>query len=385
MHVFRLIWKNLLRHKLRTILTISGIAVAILAFGLLRTVVTAWHSGVEASAQNRLITRHAVSFIFRLPYAYREQIAKVPGINEVSFADWFGGIYIDQLQFFPRFAVEAETYFDLFPEFIISKEQLIAFQKERNSCIIGRKTADRYNLEVGDIIPITGDIYPGEWQFVVRGIYAGRDKSTDETQMLFHWEYLDERMRQETPGRAGEVGWYILRIENPDEAPAISETIDGLFKNSRAETKTETEKAFQQSFVSMSSAILTSMEILSYIIIGIILLVLGNTMVMAERERTTEYAVLRTLGFSRGFLVSVIGGESLLIALLGCGIGLAATYPLAAMIAENLSNFFPIFNIQPSTVIMVISFAVIVGSLAAIFPTHRAANTRIVDALRQIE
>ncbi len=284
MYAVRLVVKNLLRHKLRTILTLTGIAVAVLAFGLLRTVVTAWHAGVEASAQNRLITRHAVSFIFPLPYAYREKIARVPGVSTVSFANWFQGIYIDERQFFPRMAVEAETYFELYPEFIVSDAELEAFRSERNACIIGRKIAHRYNLKIGDIIPITGDIYPGEWEFVVRGIYDGKEKSTDETQMLFHWQYLDERMKRDMPGREGQIGWYVIQIENPDDAPAISEAVDALFKNSRAETKTETEKAFQQSFVSMSSEIITSLQIVSYIIVGIILLVLANTMVMAERE-----------------------------------------------------------------------------------------------------
>lgn len=385
MHAPRLIWKNLLRHKLRTLLTIAGIAVAVLAFGLLRTVVSAWHAGVEASAQNRLITRHAVSFIFPLPYAYRDKIAKVPGVTAVSFANWFQGIYIDERQFFARMAVDADTYFDLFPEFLISEEELETFKQERNACIIGRKIASRYNLEVGDIIPIKGDIYPGEWEFVVRGVYTGRDKSTDEMQMLFHWEYLDQRMIQDMPGREGLVGWYVVSIEDPDDAARVSEAIDGLFGNSRAETKTETERAFQQSFVSMSSEILASLQLISYIIVGIILLVLANTMVMAERERTTEYAVLRTLGFSRGFLMVVIGGESLLIALLGGGIGLAGTFPVAAMIEDALSNIFPVFNIRPMTVIMALSFAVTVGILAAIFPMHRAAYMRIVDGLRPVE
>ncbi|HEY4644612.1 MAG TPA: FtsX-like permease family protein [Bacteroidota bacterium] len=385
MPVAKLIWKNLLRHKLRTALTVLGIAVAVLAFGLLRTVVSAWYAGVEASAQDRLITRHAVSFIFTLPYSYRDKIEVVPGVTKISFANWFGGIYIDQRQFFPRFAVDTETFFDVYPEFLLSRAELDAFKKDRNSCVIGKKIAERYSLKVGNIIPLTGDIYPGQWEFVIRAIYAGRDKSTDETQMLFHWKNLDERIRQEMPGREGGVGWYIVSIDNPDHAADVSDAIDGLFSNSRAETKTETERAFQLSFVSMSSEILASMEVLSYIIIGIILLVLANTMVMAERERTTEYAVLRTLGFSKGFLAAVIGGESLLIALIGGGIGIAVTFPIVRTIAHFVSNIFPVFNVELSTIIMAISSAVAAGSLAAAFPVHRAANSRIVDVLRQIE
>ncbi len=196
MRILKLIIKNSLRHKLRTILTILGISIAVFAFGLLRTVVTAWNAGVEASAANRLITRQAVSFIFPLPLAYRDQIEKIPGVDVVTYANWFQGVYIDKNQFFARLAVDAETIFQVYPEFLISDEEYQTFLKERNSCIIGQATANQYNLKVGDLMTIEGDIYPGDWQFVIRGIYKPRDKTTDATQMLFHWDYLNERMKE---------------------------------------------------------------------------------------------------------------------------------------------------------------------------------------------
>jgi putative ABC transport system permease protein len=385
MKVFKLIFKNALRHKLRTVLTIVGIAIAVMAFGLLRTVVTAWSAGVEASAANRLITRQAVSFIFPLPYAYRDQIAKIPGIDAVTYANWFGGVYIDKNQFFARMAVDAETNFELYPEFLIPPDQLTTFKRERNSCVVGSDLAERYNLKIGDEMQLEGDIYPGKWSFVVRGIYRPRDKSTDATQMFFHWQYLDERMKQDTPGRAGDVGWYVFRISDPAKAGVISEQVDALFKNSRAETKTETERAFQQGFVASASAIITAMNFMSFVIIGIILLVVGNTMIMSARERTREYAVFKTLGFSAGHLVGLILGESMLISVLGGGLGLFLTYPFIAGFAAVVpKGFFPVFNIEPITIALAASSAILVGLLASMFPIQRALGTKIVDGLRHI-
>src|SRR5512146_839790 len=311
MKVFKLIFKNTLRHKLRTTLTVLGIAIAVIAFGLLRTVVTAWSIGVEASSANRLITRQAVSFIFPLPYAYRDKIASVPGVEEVTFSNWFQGVYIDKNQFFARLAVDANTIFDVYPEFVLSPQELSVFKKEKNSCVIGIDIAKQYNLKIGDVMTIEGDIYPGRWEFVVRGIYKPKYKTTDATQMLFHWDYVDDRMREEAPVRAGDVGWYVVKLGDPSKSAEISEKIDALFKNSPAETKTETERAFQQGFLAATSAIITSMNVLSFVIIGIIMLVLANTMIMSARERTREYAVFKTLGFSAKHLVGLIMGASL--------------------------------------------------------------------------
>jgi putative ABC transport system permease protein len=386
MNVVKLVVRNLFRHKLRSMLTILGIAVAVLAFGLLNTVVTAWYAGVKASNSNRLITRQSVSFIFPLPYTYRDQIAKVPGVTEVSFATWFQGMYVDNRpeHFFPRMAVDPQTIFDVYPEFILPHDQLEAFQKERNSCVIGEKIADEFHLKLGDIITLTGDIYPGEWQFVIRGIYKPRDKTVDGTQMFFDWSYLNERMKQDSPSRAGQVGWYIVKIANAGDAPKISEEIDALFKNSQAETKTETEKEFQQSFVSLSGTILSSLQVISYLIVGIILLVLANTMIMTARERIREYAVLKTLGFTTWHVVGLIGGESLSISIIGGIIGLAATFPAVAGFGAAFPTFFPVFNLEVSTLLLSISFSVLVGVLAAIFPILRVGKMKIVEGLRQV-
>jgi putative ABC transport system permease protein len=353
----------------------------------MRTIVTAWSAGVEASAANRMITRHSVSFIFPLPYSYLAQIERIPGVKEVSFANWFGGVYKDAADFnnfFPRMAIDPEKFFSVYPEFIVPPEQMAEFKKERNSCIVGKKLAVQHGFKVGDIIPVEGDIFPGHWEFVVRGIYAGKDKTTDETQMFFHWNYLDQRMHVESPGREGQVGWYVFTANKPTDMPSIAHAVDDMYQNSRARTKTETEKEFQQSFVSMSSAIVNGLEAVSYIIIGIILLVLANTIVMAARERTKEYAVLKTLGFTKFHIVGLIGGESMLIACTGGALGLLGTFPATRGFAEMFPTFFPIFNVETVTIVMAVSVALLAGIVAAVFPSSRAVRMRIVDGLRSI-
>lgn len=388
MFVLKLVLKNALRHKLRTLLTVVGVAIAVMSFGFMRTIVTAWSAGVQSSAENRMITRQAVSFIFPLPYSCLQQIQDVPGVAEVSYANWFGGVYKDPADwknFFPRIAVDPETYFALYPEFIVPADQFAEFKKERNSCIVGEKLAREQGLKLGDIIPVDGDIYPGKWEFVVRGIYRGKDQTTDETQMFFHWDYLNEQVRKNEPGREGMVGWYVLSVRNAADMPRVAKAVDDRYKNSRSSTKTETEREFQQGFVSMSSAIISSLEAVSYVIIGIILLVLANTIVMAARERTKEYAVLKTLGFSARHIVGLIAGESMLIASLGCVIGLGLTFPMAMGFSKAFPTFFPVFNVETITIVLAVTVAVCAGVIAALFPSTRAVRMKIVDGLRSID
>lgn len=383
MSMLKLIAKNSFRHTLRVILTIIGISIAVLAFGLLRTVVTAWSAGVAASSPNRLVTRQAISFIFTLPYAYKDKIATIPGIDQVSYFNWFGGTYIDKNQFFARVACDPETLFKVYPEYQLSPSEKAKFLSERNSCIVGNETAKRYNLKIGDIMNIDGDIYPGKWQFVVRGIYTPRTKSDDATQMFFHWNYLNERMKADYPNRADEIGWYVIRIKDAGASATISQRIDNLFKNSRAETKSETEGQFQQGFVASSGAIIGAINIMSYLIIGIILLVLCNTMIMTARERTREYAVLKTLGFTGKHLFTFIAGEALIISCIGALIGLSLLIPIVQGFESFLpKGWFPVFNIENSTYLMAGSSALLVGIIASIVPIYRALNTRIVDGLR---
>lgn len=382
MKILKLIFANALRHKLRAFLTVAGIMIAVIAFGVLRTVVTVWDSSVDAAAANRLITRQAVSFLFPLPYAYNEKIKNVDGVKTVSFANWFGGIYKDPSNFFARLAVDPETIFIVMSEFLISDEELQTFKKERNSCVVGSAIAQKYNIKVGDQMVLEGDIFPGRWEFTVRGIYRPKFKNTDATQMLFHWDYVNERMKTESPTRAGDVGWYIVLIDDQNRSAEISENIDALFRNSAAETKTETEKAFTQGFVSASGAIITAMNYVSFIIIGIIMLVLGNTMIMSARERTREYAVLKTLGFSAFHIVGLILGESMVVAIIGGVLGVILTFPIVSGFENLLQGAFPFFFIEPITVILAMASALLTGLIASWFPIHRALKTNIVDGFR---
>ncbi|MFQ5770984.1 MAG: ABC transporter permease [bacterium] len=388
MKIFKLIIKNALRHKLRSSLTVMGIAVAILAFGLLRTVIDAYFTGVEASSNTRLVTRNAVSLSFPLPLAYKEKIESVPGVTRVSYGQWFGGTYIDPKNFFPRFAVEPESYLQLYPEFQITEKEKEDFLKERNSCIVGAKVAAKYGWKLGDTFRIIGDIFPGDWDFVIRGIYHGAEKTTDETRMYFHWKYLDERLSVSAPGRAGQVGAFYTGVESPEQVVRISQQIDKMFANSLAETKTETEKEFLMGFVSMVGTIITAIRIISVVVITIILLVLANTMAMTARERISEYAVLKTLGFRPKHLIGLISGESTFIAMMGGFFGVLLTIYLTNLFAKflstNLGNFFPVFELSFSTFAFSLVAALIVGFAAAIFPTIHAVRMKIADGLRKI-
>ncbi|KAB2921156.1 MAG: ABC transporter permease, partial [Bacteroidetes bacterium] len=212
----------------------------------------------------------------------------------------------------------------------------------------------------------------------------GKDKTADETQLFFHWDYLNERSRETAPWVTDQVGWYIVQIGQPNEAANISAAIDALYANSAAKTKSETEKAFQQSFVSLSGAIITSLEVISYVIIGIILMVLANTIIMSARERIREYAVLRTLGFTAFHVIGLIIGESLFISMSGGALGLALTFPVSSWFGAQFPTIFPVFAVQPSTVVLAALFALAVGLIAASFPAARSARMRIVDGLRQI-
>jgi len=385
MKVLKLVTRNAFRRKLRTFLTILGLALAVMAFGLIRTFINAWYAGARAAAPDRLITRHAVSIIFELPLAYREQLLKIDGVEDVTHASWFGGYYVDPKNFFANFAMDHANWFDIYPEFIVPPDQLEDFNKERNAAIIGQGLADRFGWKLGDKIPLIGTIYPGDWDFVVRGIYTGRDESTDETLFLFRFDYLDERMKVESPDRAGQTGWYALKISDPNRSAQISRAVDSRFDNSWAETRTETEKEFQMSFIQMSSAIILGLRIMSYLIIGVILLVLANTMAMTARERVSENAFMRTLGFEGYHLTGLILGESLFIAFLGGLVGIGLLTLVAGVASEALSQFFPGFQPDRMTYLYSFGAAVIVGVLAAVFPVSRALRIKIVDGLRVVD
>ena len=384
MFIFKLLLRNAFRHKLRTALTLFGLVVALAAFGLLRTIVGAWYAGVEGSSSTRLVTRSAISLTFPLPLNYAQRIKSVDGVAAISWSNWFGGVYITERNFFPQFAVEPASYLALYPEYRLSAVERLAFLGDRQGAIVGRKLANKFGWKVGDQIPLRGTIYPGTWTLNLRGIWDGAEAKTDESQLLFHWDYLNESIRKRFGSRTDYVGVYIVGINEPPNAALISQRLDAEFKNSRAETLTETESAFQLSFVSMSEAILVAIEAVSYIIIGIIMAVMANTMTMTARERLAEYATLKALGFAPSFVVKLLFGESLLIALLGGLVGLALTLPLAATFGSAAGTLFPAFHVTPLTMALQLLVALFVGIVAAAWPAWKMSRIDIVQGLRHV-
>ena len=384
MFILRLLFKNAFRHRLRTLLTMVGLVVAICAFGLLRTIIDAWYAGVEGTSSARLISRNAISLTFPLPLSYADRLRTVDGVTGVSWSNWFGGVYITERNFFPQFAVEPESYLALYPEYILKDEEKKAFILDRQGAIVGRKLANQYGWKIGDQIPLRGTIYPGTWTFTLRGIWDGVDAKTDESQFLFHWQLINEVSRKRFKQASDYVGVYIVRIDDPNNAPVISERIDALSKNSLAETLTETEKAFQLGFVSMSEAILVAVNAVSYIIIIIIMAVMSNTMSMTARERLAEYATLKALGFSPSFVVKLLFGESVVIAMLGGGAGLLLTLPLAAAFAKAVGTLFPVFIVSNTTMLLQMSASCIVAFVAAAWPAWKMSRINIVNGLRHV-
>lgn len=384
MLLLKLLLRNAFRHKLRTFLTILSITIAILAFGLLRTFVNAWYAGVQASSASRLVTRNSISIIFPLPLSYREKIQQIEGVKQVSWGTWFGGIYIEEKNFFANFAVDPVTYLDLYPEFVLAPQQREAFLRDRKSFVAGRKLAERFKWRIGDTVTLRGTIFPGNWEFVLRAVYQGKDETVDETQFMFHWDYLNETLKKTYPNRADQVGWYMIGITHPDRATAVALAIDRTFKNSLAETITETEKAFQLSFLSMSEAIIIAIQLVSFVIIVIIIAVAANTMAMTARERMGEYAIFKTLGYQGLPIATMIIGESLFITLIGGAIGTVMTFPTAKVFGKILGNYFPIFKVPQGIILLDLAACIVVGLTAAIVPTWRAIRIRIAEGLRRI-
>jgi putative ABC transport system permease protein len=384
MFLLQLLLKNAFRHRLRTGLTLVGLVVAVCAFGLLRTIVDAWYAGVESSSSTRLITRSNISLTFALPLNYAQRLRAVQGVRQVSWANWFGGVYITERNFFPQFAVDPPTYLPLYPEYRLTDAEKQAFFRDRQGVIVGRKLADKFGWKLGDQIPLRGTIFPGSWTFNLRGIWQGAEAKTDENQLLMHWSYLNESVRQRYPGRADQVGVYILGIDEPANAAQVGQRVDALFANSLAETMTETEAAFQLSFVSMSEAILVAVKAVSYIIVLIILAVMANTMTMTARERLAEYATLKALGFGPGFVARLLLGESLLIAAIGGVAGLLVTLPLAARFGNATGTLFPVFQVSTLTMVLQLVAALLVGVVAEAWPAWRMSRIDIVAGLRHV-
>lgn len=368
---------------MQTFLTIFAVIVAIVAFGFLRTIVDAWYSGVRASSSHRLVVRNATSLVTPLPLSYKDKIKNIDNVTSVTYGNWFGGVYRSEKNFFPNFVVEPDSYLELYPEYVLTPEERDAFIRDRRGCIVGRKLAKEFNWKVGDIITLKGTIFPGEWQLVIRGIYRGKDKNVDETLLLFHWDYLNENLKKTRPWRADQVGFYIIGIRDPYYAPETIEKIDGMFRNSFAETLTETERSFQMSFVFMTEAILNAIKLVSYVIIIIILGVTANTMSMSVRERIWEYSTLKAIGFDAFDISLLILGESILLTTIGGIAGIILTFPASKIFVDQMGTLLPIFNIEIKTIILDLVLSILVGILAGLPPLIKIINISVYEGLRR--
>ncbi len=371
--------RNLFRKKTRTLLTVGSIAVALFLFGLLVTIETSLNAGVDVAGADRLVIRNRTSLIMPLPLAYQERLRQMPHITEATFATWFGGVYQDERNFFPQFAVDTETYRQMFPEFEIPDQQWRDFLADQEGAVVGRVTAERFGWKVGDRVPIQGTIWPGTWEFNIRAIYNGARTGDDESLFWFHWKYLEERR----PFGKGTVGWYTVKVDDPDNAVAVARRVDESFANSAWETSTETEKAFAAGFAKQIGNIRLLILSIGAVVLFTLLLVTGNTMAMTVRERVPELGVLKTLGFTDATVLVLVLVESLLIACVGGALGLALA-KLFTLGGDPTGGMLPTFYLAPSEMLLGFAIAVTVGLVAGSVPALTAMRLRIVDALRRV-
>jgi len=378
-----LLLRNLLRRKVRTVFTVLCVLVAFLLFCYLAAIDLAFSLGVDVAGADRLVVIHKTSLILPLPVSYAERFAALPGVRDVAHATWFGGKYQDKENQFPVFAVDAERFLRLYPEYVLPPEQLQAWLEDRTGAIVGRTTADRFGMRVGDRVPLQGTIFrpPGGdvWSLTIRGIYEPASRGVDGSLFAFHWDLLNE-------GREFErdlVGWYIVRVADPARAPEVARAIDTATANSFYETETSTEKAFVDGFAKQIGNIGRILRFVATAVFFTILLIAGNTMAQAVRERTGELAVLKTIGFTDGVILALVLAESLLLAAVGGGLGLGLGYGLIAWHGDPTRQFFPVFHVPGHRVVLGIGLILALGLVAGLPPALRAMRLRIVDALRR--
>jgi len=384
MKFLHLIWSNLQRKKLRSLLTLLSILVAFLLFGYLSAINQALAGGVTLAGQNRLWVRHKVSIIQSLPESYKARIERIPGVAAATHQTWFGGVYQDPKNFFPQMPVVPEEFLDMYPEFLLSPEEKQVWFKTRTGAIVGRKTADRFHWKIGDKVPILSSIYGKKdgsrlWEFDIVGIYEGKEKGTDTTQLFFQYDYFEEARLW----NKGQVGWYIVRVKDPEQAAEVAKRIDEEFENSTAETKAEPEGAFLQGWAKQIGDItLITATILSAVFFTI-LLVAGNTVAQSVRERTGELGVLKAMGFTNAQVLALVLGESCLLAVLGGGLGLGLACLLISR-GDPTGGMLPLFFFPTLEVLKGAALTLALGFVAGVFPALQAMRLRVADALRRM-
>jgi putative ABC transport system permease protein len=387
MKFFPIVWRNLLRRKFRTVFTIAAVFFAFMLFGVLMAIKSAFGMNLQLAGQERLMTIDKVSIINPLPASYELRIRQVKGVTDITHANWFGGYYQDVRNQFASFATDPESWLRIYKnEYELPDDQKKAFIADRTGAVIGIDTAKKYGFKVGQKIPINGTIYRrpdgGPWEFTVDGIYDSHIKGADKTQLLFNYLYLRETIPEQS-GFRDKYNWYVLTVDNPDRSAEIAGAIDTMFENSPSETKTNTEKAFVSDWAKQIGDIGQIMMWIVGMAMFTILLVTGNTMAQAIRERTNELAVLKTLGFPDGRILWMVLAESILIAIAGGATGLALSYVLITAAGDPTGGLLPAFYFPTASVALGLLLVLALGVASGLLPAWQAGRLRIVDALRR--
>ncbi|HEX6938664.1 MAG TPA: FtsX-like permease family protein [Longimicrobiales bacterium] len=377
-----LVRANLGRRKRRTILTVLGLGVALFLFVTLQTFLHALRTAGEVGGESRLVVINRIGITFPLPAAYRARLIAMDGVDVVSYASWFGGIYQDPSNFFANFAIDPETYLAVYPEIVVSPEHREAFLADRTGALVGVRLLERFGWQVGQSITLQGTIYPGDHTFTIRGVYHAGRKGFDESSMLFHHRYLEEITRAQ--GGDGAVGWYILGIRDPQRAPAIAAAIDSAYVNSASPTRTQTEKAFNLSFIGMYGNIGFFLNAIGTAVVFAILMVSANTMAMSARERFGEVAVLKTLGFTDGDVLRLVLAEAAAIAALGLAIGLGGAALLFNVMDFDMGGFVPGLSVSPGVALGAAGVTLFIVAASASIPAWQASRLKVTDALRYV-
>ncbi len=383
--------RNLLRNRVRTLLTILGIAISVLTFITLRTVVYAWTVATEVAPKDRVVTRHKVTFVMSLPKRYIDTVRAIPGVRAATFANWFGGKDPNhETEFFSTLAADTDTVFDVYNEMKVSADVLAKWKEDRSGAIVGDALAQKLGWKIGDRVTLESGIYPTTpeqpWTFTISGIYTATAKSVDRSTFVFHWARLNDLLPE---SRKNQIGWVVSRIEQSGRAAEISQTIDRAFESQEIQTLSQDERSFNASFLAGISAVLSALDLVSLVILGIMCLILGNTIAMGVRERTNEYGAMRALGFSRAHLFGFVLGESIAAGLIGGGMGILISYPIVERgmgrwLEENMGAYFPYFRIELPTLGLAISLVLVLSVLSGALPAWQASRLRVTDALRQV-
>jgi putative ABC transport system permease protein len=377
-----LILANLFRKKVRLILTIGSFAVALFLFAFLAVVRDAFNRGADIAGADRLVIINRTSIINPLPISYRDEILRIPGVKVITHDNWFGGIYQDEKNFFPQFVIDPECQRQVFSELMVPDDQWDNFLKDRQGAIVGARTAERFHWKIGDRVPLKTTIYGGgNWEFNIDGIYHGKMPQDDETQFWLQWDYFKEHVPDRIKGL---VGWYTLRLNTPDDAVRVAKTIDEQYANSPYETKTETESAFAANWVKQFGNIQLLIVSIGVVVFFTLLLVTGNTMAISVRERTSELAVFKAIGFSDRAVLFFVLAESLVIALIGGLMGLGLAVLAVPVLTRALNGLLPNLVLVPSILAFGLSFAILIGLASGLLPGLGAMRLRIVNALRRV-